>query len=867
MSISTRSMALLSITLLLTACSNEEDEPLQLHVPSPEWRDQVIYMLFIDRFDDGEPGNNDQGLGEFDPGKGSHFSGGDLQGVIDRLDYIKSLGATAVWISPPVANQWWSTPYSAAGWHGYWATDFKAVDRHFGTLDDYKQLSHELHRRDMYLIQDIVANHTGNFFAYSGDYDAKDTAKNFYLLEKDSTQPAPTQYPFNMVDRLNPEHADADVYHWTPSVIDYADRYQELNYSMGHLSDINTENPVVINTLKDSYKYWIDEVGVDAFRVDTAILVDHEFWRRFLHDEDGIYAHATRAGKQHFLTFGEVSSVSQPYEDLGEQSVNSYLGTDEKPEFNSMLGYPLYGEIKNVLAYGAPTGQLAYRLQRFMEVYKDPFVVPNFVDNHDTPRFLSAGHGAAFKQALALLFTVPGIPIIYQGTEQSMTETRQAMFSGGYQNEDGSFDSGSENYIFVQRLTGLRSSYEVFSRGNMKLLDSNPHGPGILAYRREYLGEVVIVLMNTADRSILLHEFDAGLASNQHLEQLFSEQFTGEINVGISGRLNMILPARAILVLRPQARDVAIESTNNSDFEIDLDMRSNSHVFENDFELSGSSTSGNERLKLIINGDYESATEFMSDEYGRWAITVPVRDFGEASSYLQVYAEAHNGMSEKLTYTTRVARPEMNILHVDAPNDAFGPTGAYINPQQAKSGQQREIEAVQFRAAGRNLEMTLTMKEVTDDWRPPNGFDNVAFTVFFSRGSADGRMSLPLINADMPKGLSWDFAHVAFGWGSYSYGTQGAGTHRQGSKLGVSPVVVTDKDERTISFTYEGARLDVDNWAGMHVYVTTWHVSGEGSYDDIRPEPSEWFFGGAGNDAAKIMDDVLLVLEVSDDAD
>ena len=98
MSLSVRSMALLSIALLLTACGDEDGEPLNLQVPSPEWRDQVIYMLFIDRFDDGQPGNNDQGLGEFDPSKGSHFSGGDLQGVIDRLDYIKSLGATAVWI-------------------------------------------------------------------------------------------------------------------------------------------------------------------------------------------------------------------------------------------------------------------------------------------------------------------------------------------------------------------------------------------------------------------------------------------------------------------------------------------------------------------------------------------------------------------------------------------------------------------------------------------------------------------------------------------------------------------------------------------------------------------------------------------------
>ena len=355
-----------------------------LHVPSPDWRDQVIYMLMIDRFSDGDPGNNDQGYGEYDPSLASHFSGGDLQGVIDRLDYIRSLGATAVWITPPVYNQWWSTPYQAAGWHGYWAVHFQEIDPHFGTLETYKRLSHELHCRGMYLIQDIVANHAGNFFAYDGEYDPGDTARNFYLLEPDSHQPAPVQYPFNQVDRLNPEHVAADIYHWTPPVQDYSDPRQEHYYSLGHVNDINTENPVVIDAFKEIYKYWIGEVGVDAFRMDTVMLVPLAFWNRFLHDGDGIYARARDLGKEHFLTFGEVTAASQPYDDFGERKVAAYLETDGVPGPNSMLGYPLYHEIGRVLARGAETASLAYRLERFMELYRDPFTVPNFVDNHDT---------------------------------------------------------------------------------------------------------------------------------------------------------------------------------------------------------------------------------------------------------------------------------------------------------------------------------------------------------------------------------------------------------------------------------------------------------------------------------------------------
>ena len=110
-----------------------------LHVPSPDWRDQVIYMLMTDRFDDGDPTNTDQGYGEYDPSQPSHFSGGDLQGVIDRLDYLSTLGITAVWTAPIFYNQWWSTPYQATGWHGYWPVHFQEVDPHQGIFPHLRQ--------------------------------------------------------------------------------------------------------------------------------------------------------------------------------------------------------------------------------------------------------------------------------------------------------------------------------------------------------------------------------------------------------------------------------------------------------------------------------------------------------------------------------------------------------------------------------------------------------------------------------------------------------------------------------------------------------------------------------------------------------
>ncbi len=831
-----------------------------LHVASPDWREQVIYMLMIDRFNDGDPANNDQGHGEYDPSRATHFSGGDLRGVIDRLDYLEALGVTAAWITPPVYNQWWSTPYQAAGWHGYWAVHFQQVDPHFGTLEDYRRLSHELHCRGMYLIQDIVANHVGNFFAFEGEYDPDDTAGNFYLLEPDSQQPTPAQHPFNLIDRRNPEHFAADIYHWTPTIQDFSDPYQEHYYSLGMVSDINTENPEVIAKFKEIYKYWIDEAGVDAFRMDTVMLVPLPFWNRFLHDDDGIHAHARERGKADFLTFGEVTGASDPYDDAMERKVIAYQETGAMRGPNAMLGYPLYHEISRVLARGAEPASLAYRLGRFMELYPDPFTIPNFIDNHDTARFLAAGHPAAFRQALALLFTIPGIPIVYQGTEQGLPESRMAMFAGGLRNPGGSFDEDTAYYRYLQRLTTLRAENAALTRGGLGLLASESSGPGLLAYRREHEGESVIVLLNTADHSIFAHRLEVGAAPLQRLEVLFAESAPEAAVTDSAGRLSLRLPPRAVMVLRVAGETV---STTAPPEYLDIVIESagiEGRVFSEDFELSGRVSQGNAALQWIPNGNLDRATEFTADEQGEWRINVPVRDLGEASRFLQVYSADFDQLSERVNFSTRVTEAALTVRVEDDPDDAHGPTGRYISPRHSQSGRQREIESVGARAAGANLELTVTMAEVTTPWLPPYGFDNVLLTLFFDLPDRRGATELPLLDASAPEGMDWDLAHFARGWDSYTYLASGSDANRQGDKLGVSPRLSTDQDSRTITLFYEGAALGVDDWTGSRIYVTTWESTAEGDYIDIRPEPNDWFFSGGEPGDPKIMDDVLLEL-------
>ena len=860
-----------------SGCENPATAPLQ--VPSPDWREQVVYMLFIDRFNDGNPDNNDQGYGEYNPSLESHFSGGDIQGLRDQLDYLKDLGVTAVWVTPPVLNQWWSTPYEATGWHGYWAVDFKKVDPHFGTLDDYRWLSRELHCRGMYLIQDIVANHTANYFTYDNQYNPEDTAENFRLLEPESHQRTPSQFPFNMIDRLNPEHAAANIYHWTPSVIDYNDPHQEKNYSLGHLADLNTENPVVIEALKDSYKFWIEEAGVDAFRIDTVMLVPHKFWRRFLHDDDGIYAFAKSKGKDSFLTFGEAVRVSQPFERSGEERVASYIGTKEDTIVNSMLGYPLYFELIRVFAQGLPPAALEYRLKAMMEVYPDPFAIPNFIDNHDTPRFLASGSVAAMKQALAFVFTIPGLPIVYQGTEQGFDKTRYAMFKGGRGNATGSFDQGSVPYRWISELSAIRKHETVLTHGEVSVVAAAEDNAGLLVTKRTHKGETIYVIFNTANHAIFVDDVTLAPGDSQRLEVLMASHNDTRF-ISHNGDLRGVIPERGVYLLKvaegkadaenlsDMASDLSpsgvgspnhsvIEPSRELSMQVGIDLET---PVSESFEVNGVVSPADEIVQLIYDGNLSLPQAVDVDDTGRWSASVPIENLGRQTRSIQAYAPNLQLMTAPRVFETTVEVPKLAGGVTDATGDAVGPTGNYIIPQHAVSEQQRDIQGVTFEQSGDILELSFTMASLTDIWVPFNGFDNVALSIFFSDGSQQGVGFLPELDADLPEGQTWQVAHVGSGWASYTYRAAAATPHRKGERIGYSPTISVDKSVRRITIRYDKTKMGITDWSGIKVYVSTWDMNGEGEYVHIQPSAADWFFGGAPEGSPKILDDAELII-------
>jgi glycosidase len=524
----------------------------KLHVPSPDWRDQVIYFAVTDRFDDGDRSNDDQHAGEYDPGREDRHQGGDLRGLGRRLDYIRGLGATALWITPPVANQWMDPSGQHSGYHGYWAEHFMKVDRHLGSLADYRLLSDGLHRRGMYLVQDIVLNHTGNYFGYRGGWRADEPAAFFERYADTPPVAAPSQFPFNLNDARDPAQRRAAIYHWTPDIADYTDPNQEANFQMAGLDDLNTESPVVRRALRRSYGHWIRTVGVDAFRVDTAFYVPPDTFVDFLRARDpkapGIATVARQTGRRDFLVFGEGFGIDRPLSDEQSRKIERYMtGPDGRPVMPGMLNFPLYGAFNDVFARGRPTMELGHRIASLARLHARPHLMPTFVDNHDVDRFLAGGSVPGLKQALLAMLTLPGIPTLYYGTEQGLTRPRAAMFAAGW-GSDGRdhFDTDAPLYRAIAEMTALRRAHKLFSRGWPDVLRTDGDGPGVLAYRMRHEGRQALVVFNTDEQPLPLEALDLSVPAGTVLKGLYGLQGRpADVAVGQDGKLNLALPPRS----------------------------------------------------------------------------------------------------------------------------------------------------------------------------------------------------------------------------------------------------------------------------------------------------------------------------------
>lgn len=813
----------------------------RLHVPSPDWRDQVLYFLMVDRFDDGDPRNNHQGAGEFRPGSEAHFNGGDLRGVARRLDYIQGLGATAVWITPPVANQWLNPSGNYTGYHGYWAEHFKKVDPHWGRLADYRALSRALHARGMYLVQDIVLNHTGDFFYYGPQASPQDPAQDYHPHVATPPVRAPSQPPFHLNDPRRAADRRAGIYHWTPDVTDFGDRHQELFHQMSGLDDLNTENPVVRRALRDSYGYWIREVGVDAFRLDTALFVPQDFLQDFLHAKDpqapGIAQVARQTGRKDFFVFGEGFAMDAPYQESSARKIESYVrGPEGQPILGGMLNFPLYGSLGDVLARGQPTAELAYRIQSLMRVHAQPHLMTSFVDNHDVDRFLVGGSVAGLQQALAAIFTLPGIPAVYYGTEQGFTAQRGAMFAAGHASGGRDrFDTASPLYKTVASLAALRKAHRVFSRGVPTVLASSATGPGPIAWRMDHGSDQALVVLNSAERPMLLDGLATGCAEGVILRARWSAD--GALRdhvVAAGGVVHLSLPARAAWVFQcdaagPTPRPTAERPMPAAALTLDsIPAVVSSEA--NEFEVRGSA-SPLERLQLVVDGDLQAAISMQADAQGRWQARLNISDMVDSALahravvWNPLEAQRATRVSEASTF--RVQRSWTTVVdHEDPQGDDTGPQGTYTYPTDPTWGANRQMDLrrVKVSTAGGALRMDLSLQGLTTVWNPKNGFDHVAFTIFIELpGQEAGSTVMPLQGGTLPEGMRWHRRLRVGGWTNALFGPEGASALHEGTPLAQGAQILTDPTSRTVSLILKASALgSMPSLSGARVYVTTW---------------------------------------------
>jgi len=493
--------------------------------PSPlEWRDQFIYFLLVDRFNDAKRRplyDPDKTARDRDPKGGETFQGGTIAGITKQLRYIKNLGATTVWISPILKNRL----EDDHGYHAYGIQNFLEIDPRFGTKEDFKKLVTEAHKIGLYVILDIIINHSGNNWGYVNDSEPG--------FKKDGGT-----YEFGFWRRRNPEETGElglDDAVW-PREFQNPDWYTKLgrignwdepnetkNGDFFGFKEFNLKNPDVIDALVKVYSYWIIESDIDGFRLDTVKHLSRDAVAAF---SSRIHEFAERIGKQNFFLFGEIVGGDEMIKEYVTRS-KSKTGTENLSTLDAALDFPLYFFLEEVIKGFYEPAMLSARYDLLNNLYpetnvSDYFVT--FVDNHDQmmrkwKRFLHDAYPEQATLAIGYLLTSLGIPCIYYGTEQGFDGggnsdklIRENMFGGewGAFNTTGAhfFNESHPLYVSIQSIARIRENESAlrYGRQYFRVISrdaSHFYFPGIkdavLAYSRIIDTEEIVIVMNLSN--------------------------------------------------------------------------------------------------------------------------------------------------------------------------------------------------------------------------------------------------------------------------------------------------------------------------------------------------------------------------------
>lgn len=446
----------------------------------------MIYLIMSDRFANGNPNNDsDKSVTEkADRTNKDGRHGGDIEGIIKNLDYIKELGATAIWPTPLCEDN-----DARGSYHTYGQSDVYKIDPRFGTNEDYVRLSSELHKRGMKNIMDYVTNHWGWQHWMMNDLPTYDWWHQF---------PGYAQTNYRMTTQFDPNASKQDA------------KMCMDGWFVKSMPDLNQSNPLVLNYLTQNAIWWIEYADLDGFRVDTYSY----------NDKEGI-AKWTKAITDEYPNFNIVGEVW-----MHDQAQMAYWQKDSKigaiQSYNSnlpsVMDFTLHDAFGSV--FNEDKGEWDKGMIKVYDNFTNDFLYPNinniliFAENHDTNRFNQA-YNKDFKKyqmAMTLLATVRGIPQLYYGSEIAMTGDKgkgdgdiRKDFPGGWNGDannafikSGRTEEQQKFFDFTSKLFNWRKEKEVIHNG--KTTHYIPEN-NVYVYFRYNEKESVMVVMNNSNET------------------------------------------------------------------------------------------------------------------------------------------------------------------------------------------------------------------------------------------------------------------------------------------------------------------------------------------------------------------------------
>lgn len=447
---------------------------------TPDWaKDGIVYQIFPERFDNGDLSNDPE---EVEPwtvdARPNHdsFYGGDLLGVINRLPYLEELGVTAIYFTPI---------FLSPSHHKYDTADYYQIDPQFGELSTFKELVEEAHKRGIRVILDAVFNHSGDqFFAFQDvmKYGERSRYKDWFHI------------------------------HSFPIMQEPEASYETFANQVPTMPKLRTDNPEVRDYLLKVVRFWMEETGIDGWRLDVANEVDHAFWRDF--------RKVVREINPEALIVGEIWHES-----------SAWLEGDQ---FDSVMNYLFRESVRRFFATGEiDARQFDTELTKARMLYKEQAtqVMWNLLDSHDTERFLTScqENEALFRLAVLFQLTYLGTPLIYYGDEVGMVgetdpDCRRPMI----------WDKKYQNKVILEhykKLISLRHEFISLRRGNVRTwgLDAKK---GIYAFTRQYNDEAVgIVLNNSAKEQFVQLDVSLFGSVNKLTDRLQGSRYPVKKNV------------------------------------------------------------------------------------------------------------------------------------------------------------------------------------------------------------------------------------------------------------------------------------------------------------------------------------------------